>query len=250
MANDQAFLREIGRRLKAARLGAGMGLGELGERADVSRRYLTDTEAGRANPSLLVLVRIAQAVGLPLGTWLDGSFARDNVGRVALLGLRGAGKSTVGRELALALEAPFIELDEEVERASGLDLAGIFDLHGPSGYHRFEAEALERVLARADRLVIATGGSVVEAPKTFDRLLETCRTVWLRAEPTEHLERVLAQGDRRPVRGHPQALEELREILDRRSGLYGRCELHVSTSGRGAQAVVGELEGLLGANQA
>ncbi len=245
MANDQALLREIGRRLRQARLAAELGLGELAERAAVSRRYLTDTEAGRANPSLLILARLSQAVGLPLGTWLDLPLGRLGAERVALLGLRGAGKSTVGRQLALALEAPFVELDEEVERASGLDLAGIFDLHGPSGYHRFEAEALERVLARGERMVIATGGSVVEAPKTFDRLLETCRTVWLRAEPTEHLERVLAQGDRRPVRGHPQALAELREILNRRAGLYARCELHVETSEREVEGVVSELTELL-----
>ena len=239
--SSQPFLRELGRRLRAARRAQGLGLAELADRADVSRRYLTETEAGRANPSALVLARLARAVGLSLSEWLDIPMRSGRPERVALLGLRGAGKSSVGRLLALALEVPFVELDQEIERDAGLELAAIFDLHGTEGFHRFEAEALERVLARGERMVLAAGGSIVESPATFERLLETCRTVWLRAEPEEHLARVQAQGDRRPMHGHPRALDELRAILERRGELYGRCELVQDTSGRTADEVAAEL---------
>jgi XRE family aerobic/anaerobic benzoate catabolism transcriptional regulator len=162
--------------------------------------------------------------------------------RVALVGLRGAGKSTVGRALALALEAPFVELDERIERLAGLSLAEIFDVQGVEAYRRYEAEALEQVLSEGDRLVFATGGSIVNSPETFARLCRTCRTVWVRAEPAEHFQRVLDQGDRRPMRNHPRAMAELQALLDAREPLYGQCELEASTTDREPEDVV---EGLL-----
>lgn len=232
------LLRRFGERLREARRAAGLSLAELARRAELSRRYATEAEAGRANPSLLKLAQLAGALGLPLRELCDLPTRAYRGHRVALVGLRGAGKSSVGRALAHALEAPFVELDERIEARAGMTLAELFDLHGPARYRQLEAEALEELLAEGDRLVLATGGSIVTARDTFARLRATCRTVWLRAEPEEHLARVLAQGDRRPMRDRPAAMDELRELLRRREPDYARCEFTVETSARAVDAVV------------
>ena len=245
MSSRKSILADLGRRLRAARIRAGLSLTELAERAGVSRRYATDAEAGRANLSVLKLSDLARASGVPLGELLDAPLGVRGSERVALLGLRGAGKSTVGRALALALEAPFVELDQRVEAIAGSTLAEIFSLHGEERFHGLEREALEAVLAEGERSVIATGGSIVAAPETFRRLRETCRTVWLRADPEDHYQRVLDQGDRRPMQNHPRAMAELRSILSEREPLYARCEIEVATSGRSVAGVVEAiLEGL------
>lgn len=240
MSGTQAFLGRLGQRLRGLREEAGLTVTELARQAGLSRRFLTETEAGRANPSVASLVRLAEALGATPAGLLPEALERRSE-RLALLGLRGAGKSTVGKALALALEVPFVELDRRVEERSGLQLGELFDLHGPEGFRRHEAEALEEVLAEGDRMVIATGGSLVTHGATFQRLRATCRTVWLRAEPEEHFARVVAQGDRRPIEARPRAMEELRGILAAREPLYGRCELELSTSGRAAEAVVAAL---------
>jgi XRE family aerobic/anaerobic benzoate catabolism transcriptional regulator len=227
--NHHPFLRELGRRLRAARLERGLSLAELAEQAEVSRRYLTDAEAGRANPSALVLVRLSAALALPLRQWLDIPLRGRGGERVALVGLRGAGKSTVGPRLALALEVPFVELDLEVEREAGLALGQLFDLHGPAAFHRYEREALERVLGQGERVVLAAGGSIVDEPSNYERLLDTCRTVWLHARPQDHFERVRTQGDTRPMRDRPRAFAELEALLGQRRSQYARCELHLDT---------------------
>lgn len=230
--DSQSLLLRLGERLRAARLEAGLGVTELAERARVSRRHVTEAEAGRANLSVLKLALLAEALGTRLGELCDVDLAPRRSERIALLGLRGAGKSTLGRELALRLECPFVELDQRAEELSGLTLAEIFHLHGEAGFHRFEAEALERILAEGERCVLATGGSIVADEATFERLRRTCRTVWLRAAPRDHYERVLAQGDRRPIENRPRAMAELEGLLAVRAPLYGRCELTIDTSGR------------------
>ena len=234
----QAFLEELGTRLRASREAVGLSLTEAARAAGISRRHWTETEAGRANPSILVLARQASAVGVALGALVEVPWALRGSERIALVGLRGAGKSTVGRGLALKLEVPFVELDGRIEELAGLSLAEMFDLQGPETFHAFEAEALERVLAEGERVVIATGGSIVARSETFRRLRETCRTIWLRARPEEHFGRVVAQGDRRPMASNPRAMEELRDILARREPLYARCDATVDTSGRTPDEVV------------
>jgi XRE family aerobic/anaerobic benzoate catabolism transcriptional regulator len=208
----------------------GRSLTDLAVQARVSRRYLTEAEAGRANTSVLVLERLAQALGTDPGSLL----AREaHPGRIALVGLRGAGKSTLGRRLALQRGVPFVELDQRVEALAGLSLAEVFSLHGASAFHRWEAEALEAVIADGGEVVLATGGSIVDRESTYARLLASFRTVWLRAQPEQHLERVRSQGDRRPMEGHPRALEDLRLILDRRESGYRRCNLELDTRSMG-----------------
>lgn len=238
MSSRKSILADLGQRLREARVQAGLSLTELAERASVSRRYATDAEAGRANLSVIKLHDLARAAGISLGELLETPLGSKRSERVALVGLRGAGKSAVGRALALALEVPFVELDQRVEALAGTTLGEIFSMHGEERFHVLEREALEEVLAEGERIVIATGGSIVASAETFARLRETCRTVWLRAEPEEHYQRVLDQGDRRPMANHPRAMAELRSILAQREPLYAQCEIEVETSGRSVGEVV------------
>ncbi len=229
--NSQGFLSRLGAVLRARRETRALSLAELARQAGISRRYLTEAEAGRANVTVAVLLRVAAPLRTTAAALLAEAEEQGSE-RIALLGLRGAGKSTVGRELARLLEVPLVELDQRVEEAAGLSLSELFDLHGPEAFRRFEAEALERVLSEGERVVLATGGSLVTHASTFERLRATCRTVWLRAEPEEHFQRVLAQGDRRPMQARPGAMDELRAILAAREALYARAELVVRTSGK------------------
>jgi len=238
----QTLLAELGRRLREARLRAGITVGELADRAGLSRRYVTEAEAGRANLSILKLAALAQALRAPLAQLLDLALTSKHAERIALVGLRGAGKSSVGRELALRLEVPFLELDQRVEELAGMPLGEIFSLQGEEHFHRLEAEALEGVLASGERMVLATGGSIVASTSNFERLRASCRTIWLRAAPEEHLQRVADQGDRRPMQGRPRALQELKELLARREPLYGRCEIEIETSGSSVAEVVRAIE--------
>lgn len=150
--------------------------------------------------------------------------------RIALIGLRGAGKSTLGARLAQELDVPFIELDRLIEQASGSKLSMVFDLYGQNGFRRFERRCLEEVLEKHPHFVMATGGSIVSEPATFDRLLRECYTVWLQATPEEHMQRVIAQGDLRPMADNPEAMSELKQILNEREPLYRKADQIVDTS--------------------
>jgi XRE family transcriptional regulator, aerobic/anaerobic benzoate catabolism transcriptional regulator len=244
--NANPLLVRFGGRLRELRQATGLSLAELAREADVSRRYMTEAEAGRANPSLVILGQLALALGVSLTELTDLPLRGYRGERLALVGLRGAGKSTVGRLLATELEARFVELDHEVEELAGLSLGEIFDLHGEQHFHRLEAEALERVLKSGDRLVLAAGGSIVSAPENYERLRKTCRTVWLKALPEEHFQRVAMQGDRRPMQNRPRAMQELQELLDEREPLYKRCEFTVETSGVSPEEVAERSARLLG----
>jgi len=230
MSKSHPFLRELGERVRELRVAAGLSTAELARAAGMSRRYATEVEAGRANPSLTKLHDLALALDVGVPQLLGPGAASARLGRVALVGLRGAGKSTVGRELALRREVPFIELDERIEGLAGLSLGAIFELHGEAWFHELEAEALEKVLSEGEDSVIAVGGSIVSAPATFARLRQTCHTVWLRARPEDHFDRVLAQGDRRPMQGRPRSMEELKGLLAAREAAYERCAWTLDTS--------------------
>jgi XRE family transcriptional regulator, aerobic/anaerobic benzoate catabolism transcriptional regulator len=234
------LLVQVGRKIRGFREERGWTRRELGQRSGLSERFLAQVEAGHGNPSLKSLAEIAAALGTSPATLVStGS------GVVALLGLRGAGKTTIGRALAARLARPFIELDTRVEDLAGLPLAQIFELHGEAAYRQLEREALERVLAAAPRAVLATGGGLVSEPASFDLLRERAVTIWLRAPAELHWERVVAQGDQRPMANDPRAMDRLRRLLDEREPLYGRAHHVIDTAELDVEAAVDRIERLL-----
>ena len=178
--------------------------------------------------------------------WLEARFARRTAPVVALLGLRGAGKSTVGAKLAKRLQLPFVELDHEIERAAGLTLAEIFELHGEGYYRRLERETLARLLAEPNGMVLATGGSIVNDRETYRLLRRRSITVWLKARPEDHWNRVIQQGDQRPMAKNPHAMAELRALLAARERLYAEAEHVLDTSRLPVESAVEKLVGELG----
>jgi XRE family aerobic/anaerobic benzoate catabolism transcriptional regulator len=249
----------------------------LAAHAKVSERYLAQLEVGKGNCSIVLLRRIARAIGLPvtqlvyegaepaldlvlLSQFLERlsppalADARDLLlkhfsepseamrrRRIALIGLRGGGKSTLGRLLAEHLDVPFVELDREIERRSGANLSEIFDMFGQETFRRAEREALDDVLRRHPHFVIATSGSIVTEPSTLELLLASCFTVWVRAEPQEHMKRVMAQGDMRPMANNIRAMEDLVSILKSREPLYAKAEAVVATTGKTPEQNLAEL---------
>jgi XRE family aerobic/anaerobic benzoate catabolism transcriptional regulator len=164
--------------------------------------------------------------------------------RIALIGLRGAGKSTLGRKLAEHLGVPFVELNEEIQREAGVPMGEIFSLYGDNAYRRLERRCLERVLERNDRAVISTGGGLVTEPATYELLRNACFTVWVKASPEEHMQRVIAQGDLRPMQGREEAMADLRRILAERSELYGLADAVIDTSNKTVDASQEELQNM------
>jgi XRE family aerobic/anaerobic benzoate catabolism transcriptional regulator len=228
---SHSLLSEVGRRLRAAREQAGRSLPEVAAAADVSPRYLRMAETGEANLSLLKLAGLARTLRLPLGELCDLDLAAAPERRVALLGARGAGKTSVGRLLAQQLEVPFVELDALVEERAGMDIARLFALHGEGWYRELQAEALEEFLSQHGEAVLATGGSLVNDDAVYDRLRSTCRTVWLAASPQAHWSRVVAQGDLRPMEGRPRAMVQLETLLAERAPRYSAADLTQQTDG-------------------
>jgi XRE family aerobic/anaerobic benzoate catabolism transcriptional regulator len=243
-AQDALYLGRLGERVRSWRTAHGMTRRLLAEASDVSERYLAQLEAGRGNISVLLLRRVAHAMRVPVEELVREDPAARSA-RIALVGLRGAGKSTLGAKLAQALEVPFIELDAEVEKEAGARLGEVFAMYGQDGFRRFERRALERVLDDNERAVIAAGGGLVTDPSSFELLLERCFCVWLRASPQEHMARVVAQGDMRPftgrTQGRPAALEEIRRLLADRERLYARAPLALDTSGKTVRQTLQEL---------
>jgi len=281
-----AYLRRLGERVRTLRHRRGMARKALAQHAAVSERYLAQLESGKGNGSIVLLRRLARALGLPveelvydrpdrtvdavlIAQLLDrlspsaAQQARDmllrqfgaplraaKTERIALIGLRGGGKSTLGRLLAAARNVPFIELDREIERLSGATLSEIFEMFGQERFRRAEREAFEQVIAQHPRFVLATSGSIVAEPATFERLLATCFTIWLRASPDEHMKRVIAQGDLRPIGDSNRAMEDLVAILQSREPLYAKADAALVTSGRTPQESLAELLALLGPEMA
>ena len=162
--------------------------------------------------------------------------------------MRGAGKSTLGSQLARENRVPFVELDREIERDTGAPLSEIFDLYGQSGYRAIERRTLERVIREFDRAVISVGGGVVSEKETYDCLLSNCYTVWVKAQPEEHMARVIAQGDFRAMGGSDQAMEDLRRILEAREPLYRKADMHLDTAGKSVENSLAELKSSLHTN--
>jgi XRE family aerobic/anaerobic benzoate catabolism transcriptional regulator len=270
-------LRRLGERVRRLRNQRGMTRKALAAHAHVSERYLAQVESGRGNGSIVLLRRIARAMSVPvtqlvnenddppLDALLLSQFlerlpapalkeARDTLlqrfgrspsdlrqQRIALIGLRGGGKSTLGKLLAARLDVPFIELDREIERRCGATLSQIFEMFGQEMFRRAEREALESVLKEHPRFVIATSGSIVAEPGTLELLLSSCFTVWVKAEPEEHMKRVIAQGDLRPMADRARAMEDLISILKSREPLYAKAEIALVTSGKTPEENVAEL---------
>jgi XRE family aerobic/anaerobic benzoate catabolism transcriptional regulator len=241
------LLSELGRRVRALRLERGFSLKELARRAGLSPRFLFAVEAGDGNISVGKLAGLALALGTSPAELLAGSGDEPGLPLIALLGLRGAGKTTIGRRLARRLRVPFVELDRRVEEAAGLTLAELFALHGEQYYRRLERETLEQVLAEGRPLVLATGGGIVASAETYGLLKRRALTVWLRAHPEDHWNRVLQQGDRRPMADHPQAMAELRRLLAAREPLYAQARHKVDTSRLGVDQAVLAIESLTAA---
>lgn len=275
--DDTGFLTALGDRVRELRARRGMTRKILAKDSGVSERYLAQLETGQGNASLAILRRVARALGVPLeslvadspeppvelthaieqlrrlspeqltearallGRTFGEADAAGRQGRIALIGLRGAGKTTLGARLAEQLGVPFVELDREIERASGVALATIFDFYGQAGFRRMERRCLDRVIDEHPRFVLATGGSIVSEPSTFERLLTACWTVWLRAAPGEHMERVVAQGDMRPMAGNRESMADLQRILAGREPLYRRADAEVDTSGKPVEETLAAL---------
>lgn len=261
----KALIQLVGARVHAVRKGIGYSRRELSERSGVSTRYLAQLEGGEGNISIGLLQQVALALETPIDALLSQEArhsaeqariaalyeqadaktrarvlqvldpARDRKSkaeRICLIGLRGAGKSTLGALLAQDLGVPFIELNAQIEDKIGVPVGEIIQLYGEDGYRQIEAETLDQIVAKNSRVVLAVAGGIVSSPETFGRVLSLFHTVWIKAQPSEHMDRVRAQGDLRPMAGNPQAMEQLRQILKAREVQYEKAAYQLDTSGR------------------
>lgn len=267
MTATSPLLTQLGLAVRTRRAALDWTLAELATRSGVSVRFLSDLEAGRGNISVNRLAQVADALGSRLDQLLHAEHSVDTGARaelareidllapdqarealdwlrarrgagktfskLALIGLRGAGKTSLGRAAARKLHVPFVEIDRLVEEAAGMPLSDIFSIHGEPYYRRLEREQLRAALARKGRAILATGGGIVTDPESFELLRASCFTIWLEASPDEHWSRVVAQGDHRPMKGRQQAMAELRAILKARRNLYSSAHARVDTTALG-----------------
>ena len=275
-SGNESYLLMLGERVKTLRARRGISRKILSESALISERYLAQLEYGRGNISISLLRQIAQAMDVTLEELVregreqslehnlmlqhlesltateiskiysqiigEDTQASERVNHIALIGLRGAGKSTLGALLAENLSIPLIELVQEIEGEAGMTVNEIFSLSGQAAYRRLERQCLENTLKRKDKLVLTVGGSLVSEAASYERLLSSCYTIWLKADPEQHMARVIGQGDYRPMAGNTQAMDDLRRILAGREGLYERADLCIDTS---ADSVDDSLQKLL-----
>jgi XRE family aerobic/anaerobic benzoate catabolism transcriptional regulator len=222
------LLTALAARIRDLRARRGWTAKETARRAGLSLRFYHGLESGTVNVSVTRLASLAEALGVSM----SDLFRPDEKKSVALLGLRGAGKSTIGPKLAKALGCRFVELDELIEREANLSLAEIFNIHGEPYYRKLESDCVQLILSRGAPGVIAMPGGIVRNDDAFSAIRQKCTTVWLKARPTDHMKRVYAQGDRRPMANRANAMEELKNILRDREPLYQQAEIHVDTSAR------------------
>jgi XRE family aerobic/anaerobic benzoate catabolism transcriptional regulator len=248
--SKDSLLAGVGSAVRAAREECGLSRRALSDRSGVSERFLAELESGSGNISVARLAEVARALGTSASALLASAEGAANElpspaprgPMVALVGLRGAGKSAVGRGLAEELSVPFVEQDHLVERAAGLSLSDIFSLHGEAYYRRLAREALARFLSETDAAVLATGGGLVTDRESYRLLQKRCLTVWLRAAPEDHWERVLQQGDTRPGEASADGKSELRALLAAREPLYAQADVTVDTSRLGLEGSIREVK--------
>jgi XRE family aerobic/anaerobic benzoate catabolism transcriptional regulator len=218
--------------VRSLRARRGLSRKAAAARARVSERHWANLETGVGNASILVLLQVAKALQCSLVTLLEEAPEAGNLRRqhIALIGLRGAGKSTLGQRLAQELGYVFVELSRVIENLAGCSISEIHGLYGPEAYRRYERRALEDCLAQYPHVVMATPGGLVSEESTFNMMLAQCFTIWLQATPEDHMARVLAQGDTRPMSASTEAMQDLRRILSSRSPFYAKADLHFDTS--------------------
>jgi XRE family transcriptional regulator, aerobic/anaerobic benzoate catabolism transcriptional regulator len=250
------LLAALGRNVRGLRGGLGLSQQALALQAGLSPRFVAQLEAGEANISVAKLAELARALGVPVerllaldarGPGPNGDAAPRGAPLIALVGLRGAGKSTVGPLLAEALGRPFVELDQEIGALTGLAVSEIFELHGEDYYREAERQALERFVARGEPAVLAVSGGAVADARVFRLLRERTLLVWVRATPEQHMQRVASQGDRRPMANRPDPMTELRDLLAARTPYYAQARLTVDTSRASPAQCVAQLVAQLGA---
>ena len=270
----EELIKRIAVRVREARKSRGLPRRVLSEMSGVSPRYLAQLEAGEGNISVILLQRVAGALDLKIEALLAESTLLDReaeriaqvfsnanpevqqqvrmllfaqsqtelrAGRICLIGLRGAGKSTLGKLAGDALGLPFVELNKEIEAASDMPIAEVMALYGQEGYRELEAEALARVNAKHDKMILAVAGGIVAETKTYTRLLQRFHTIWVHTSPAEYMQRVRAQGDVRPMAGNPAAMTQLKNLLDTRTPLYERADAQINTSNRPVKASLKDL---------
>ncbi|MEH6475167.1 MAG: helix-turn-helix transcriptional regulator [Sneathiella sp.] len=271
---NTSFLEAVGERVRAARARKNISRKTLSEISGISQRYLAQLETGSGNISIILLRRVADALDYKI-EWLVGdedpysssilpliglynqatadqrqkvlSMLEQNgpasaqASRIAFIGLRGAGKSTIGQLFSAQKEMPFLELNDTIEEASGMPVDEVMALYGQEGYRRLEKQSVERIAATNDAIVLAVAGGIVSAPETFNYLLRNYHTIWLKADPEDHMGRVRKQGDERPMAGNPEAMAELRNILRDREALYNSADIVINTSQQSVSEVVAQV---------
>lgn len=235
---EARFAGELGRRIRGLRERQRKSRKQLARESNVSERYLAQIETGNGNISVMLLRRVANALGVAIGDVLaPGDIEAETTPRkrIALIGMRGAGKSTLGAMLADGLQVPLIELKREVTRETGLPAGEVMALYGHAAYRRIEQRVLARVAREQAHAVIVAGGGIVDEEDAFDLLRANCYTAWIRARPEEHMARVLAQGDLRPMAGNADAMDDLKRILAARETMYRKADVVIDTSGETPQ---------------